>query len=51
MVAPEWSRQRRRLELPEMRKTASTSRLAATGELEECTEAACERNVLGGLLK
>ena len=51
MVAPEWSRQRRRLELPETRKTASSGRLAATGELEECTEAACERNMLGGLLK
>ena len=50
MVAPEWSRQRRRLELPEMRKTASSGRLAAMGELEECTEAACERNVLGASL-
>ena len=50
MVAPEWPRQRRRLELLEMRKTASTSRLAATGELEECTEAARERNVLGASL-
>ena len=50
MVAPEWSRQRRRLELPEMRKTASSGRLAAMGELEECTKAACERNVLGASL-
>ena len=49
MVAPEWPRQRWRLELPEMRKTASSGRLAAMGKLEECTEAACERNMLGGL--
>ena len=35
LVAPEWSRQRRRLELPEMRKTASSGQLAAMGEPEE----------------
>ena len=50
LVAPEWSRQQQRLELPETRKTASSGRLAAMGELEECTEAACERNVLGASL-
>ena len=41
----------RRPLLPEVGKTTSSGRLAAMGRLGECTEAACERNVLGGLLK
>ena len=36
--------------LPEVGKTTSSGRFAAMGRLGECTEAACERNVLGASL-
>ena len=47
---PDWPGRWRRQELPEMKKTTSSGRLAAMGRLGECTEATCERNVLGASL-
>ena len=49
LVAPEWPGQWRRLRLPEMGKKTSPGRLAATGELGECSEAACGTRRARGL--
>ena len=49
LVAPEWPGQWWQLRLPEMGKKTSPGRLAATGELGECSEAACGMGRARGL--